>query len=87
VEAEKRRWKLEGEVNFKNEQCSAKVYPAKIPPSDSLAGVMGLVKAIIVETDLMGPIIIVGPGAGRFATGFSLLADILAIHREYNNKL
>jgi len=27
----------------------------------------------------------VGPGAGRFETGFSLLTDILAIHQKYNN--
>ena len=46
----------------------------------SLAGVMGATNALIFSTDLLGDVTIVGAGAGRAETGFSILSDILSIN-------
>ena len=50
--------------------------------SDPLAAVGGVTNAVSFETDLVGPVTIVGAGAGSEATGFALLSDLLAIHRS-----
>jgi homoserine dehydrogenase len=47
-----------------------------------LAGVSGAVNAVTFTTDLMGDVTINGAGAGRIETGFSILIDILDIHRH-----
>ena len=33
-------------------------------------------------TQIEGDVTIIGPGAGRFETGFAILSDILAIHNN-----
>ncbi len=52
--------------------------------SHPLAGVNGATNAITFTTDLMGDITIVGAGAGRIETGFSILTDIIEINRYSN---
>ena len=47
-----------------------------------LAAVGGVTNAVTLETDLVGPVTIVGAGAGKEATGLSLLSDLVAIHRS-----
>jgi homoserine dehydrogenase len=42
---------------------------------------MGARNALTIDTDLMGAVTIQGAGAGRIETGFSILSDMLAIHR------
>ena len=54
-----------------------------LPLSDPLAGVGGATNAVTFETDLMGPVTVVGAGAGRTETGFSVLADLIEIHRGH----
>ncbi|NOZ61007.1 MAG: homoserine dehydrogenase [Calditrichaeota bacterium] len=80
---ENSRWKLIGEVSAENGKVKAKVGPEKLDLSDPLSSVMGTTNAITFDTDLMGSVTIVGAGAGRIETGFSLLTDILAIHRKF----
>jgi homoserine dehydrogenase len=58
------------------------VAPQRLPMTDPLAIVSGATNAITFKTDLMGDITLVGAGAGRLQTGFALLADLLAIHRQ-----
>jgi homoserine dehydrogenase len=60
----------------------ASVSPQKLPLSDPLAGVMGAQNALSFETDLMGKVTIQGAGAGKTETGFSILSDLLAVHRR-----
>jgi len=79
---ENKRWKLIGEVTVENGVVKAKVGPERLDLADPLASVMGATNAITFDTDLMGPVTIVGAGAGKIETGFSLLTDILAIHRK-----
>lgn len=82
---ENKRWKLIGEIAEENGKLRAKVSPQKLDLSDPLASVMGATNAITFETDLLGPVTIIGAGAGKLETGFSLLTDILAIHRKSSN--
>lgn len=75
------RWKLIGTVEKKDGKVIGSVAPEMLDLSHPLAGVMGATNALTFTTDLLGDITIVGPGAGKIETGFSILTDILAIHR------
>lgn len=76
-----KRWKLIGEIRNDNNKVSASVAPQMIELDHPLAGVSAATNAITFTADLMGDITIVGAGAGRIETGFSILTDILEIHR------
>jgi homoserine dehydrogenase len=73
--AQNSRWKLVGSVEMKDGKVSASVKPEMIPLSHPLAGVMGSTNALTFTTDMMGDVTIVGKGAGRIETGFSILTD------------
>jgi len=80
--AEGFRYKLVGSVRRNGSGASVGVSPRRIPLSDPLAGVMGARNALTFDLDLLGPVTIQGPGAGRVETGHAVLQDLLAIHRE-----
>jgi homoserine dehydrogenase len=83
AKAEGKRWKLIGSAEVQPDgSVKAKVWPEKLPLSDPLAGVNEAINALTYYTDELGPITIVGPGAGRRETGFSLLIDLLEINRK-----
>ncbi len=77
-----KHWKLIGEIRRTEQGVEASVRPMQIESSHPLAGVTGANNAVTFTTDLMGDVTIVGAGAGRIETGFSILTDILAIHRK-----
>jgi len=76
------RWKLIGSIERKGDKVIASVAPEMVPLTHPLAGVMGATNALTFTTDLLGDITVVGPGAGRIQTGFSILTDILSIHKS-----
>jgi len=76
------RYKLIASVRKEADGVKASVAPQKLPLSDPLAGIMGANNALTFDLDLMGKVTIQGPGAGRVETGYSLLSDMLAIHRQ-----
>lgn len=78
--AQNSRWKLVGSVEMKDGKVSASVKPEMISLTHPLAGVMGSTNALTFTTDMMGDVTIVGKGAGRIETGFSILTDLLAIN-------
>ena len=80
AKAQNARWKLIGFVERKDGKVCASVKPEMIPITHPLAGVMGSTNALTFTTDLMGDVTIVGKGAGRIETGFSILTDLIAIH-------
>lgn len=82
AKAKNARWKLIGSVEKKDGKVTGSVAPEMIDLSHPLAGVMGATNALTFTTDLLGDVTIVGPGAGKIETGFSILTDILAIHRS-----
>ncbi len=77
-----KRYKLIASAKRKEERIEASVTPEKLPLSDPLAGVMGANNALTFDLDLLGKITIQGPGAGKIETGYSILSDMLSIHRH-----
>ena len=75
------RWKLIGQTRKEKGSIVAKVSPEMVPLSDPLAGVGGATNALTFDTDLLGQVTIVGAGAGKRETGYSVLTDLLDIHR------
>jgi homoserine dehydrogenase len=82
AKSEGKRWKLIGEVKREGGKVSASVSPQMVDLTHPLAGVMGAVNAVTFTTDLMGDVTVNGPGAGRAETGYSILIDMLEIHRN-----
>jgi homoserine dehydrogenase len=78
-----KRWKLIARCRKEDGgQVTASVGPEMVPLTDPLAGIMGATNAITYECDLAGPITLVGAGAGRVETGFSILIDLINIERK-----
>ncbi|NQU27983.1 MAG: homoserine dehydrogenase [Candidatus Marinimicrobia bacterium] len=82
AKAQNARWKLIGSIEKTVNGVKAAVKPEMVPMTHPLAGIMDATNALTFATDLMGDITIVGAGAGRTETGYSILTDILAIHRN-----
>ena len=83
AKSEGKRWKLVGRAEVQPDgTVKAKVWPQKLPLNDPLAGVSEATNALTFFTDELGPVTIVGPGAGRRETGFALLIDLLEINRR-----
>ncbi len=76
-----KKWKLISRITLSDDGVIASVGPEMIPLTDPLAGVSGPTNAITYECDLMGPVTLMGAGAGRIETGFSLLIDLIHIVR------
>jgi homoserine dehydrogenase len=76
------RYKLVAWARRDGARITAGVGPRKIPLTDPLARIMDARNALVFETDLLGPVAIEGPGAGRLETGQAVLQDVLAIHHE-----
>jgi len=82
AKSENARWKLIGSVEKKEDgTVVGSVAPEMVPMTHPLAGIMGATNALTFSTDLMGDVTIVGPGAGRIETGFSILTDLISISR------
>ena len=77
-----KRYKLIGRVARDGDRVRASVAPELVDLSHPLAGVAGATNAMTIRTDTIGDVTVVGPGAGRRETGFSLLNDLLTIRRQ-----
>lgn len=77
-------WKLIARVWRDGDAVRAAVRPMRLPLDHPLAGVSGATNALTITTDLLGDVTIIGPGAGGKATGFAIVADLLALHRTLN---
>ncbi len=72
--------KLIGSVKREDGKVIGSVLPIEVDRKDFLAQVGGVTNALTIKTDTLGEITIVGPGAGRIETGFSILSDFISIH-------
>ena len=63
----------------KKKKVSIHVLPALVPQTHFLASVRGSGNAVAVTSQNMGPCLYTGPGAGRFPTANSVVADIWRI--------
>jgi len=75
------RIKLIAEVKGGGGKLVARVAPREVPLAHPLAGIMDATNALTFDTDHLGEVTIVGPGAGRIETGQALLTDLLNLHR------
>ena len=76
------RWKLISSIKNDNGKVTASVKPEKLHLTHPLSNIMGATNALTFSTDLLGDVTIIGAGAGKIETGFSILTDILEIHRK-----
>jgi len=76
-------WKLIGKAQ-RNKQGTVEVSvtPQRLSQDHPLVGIQGATNAVMFTTDLLGDVLVAGPGAGRIETGFALLSDIIAIHEQ-----
>ncbi len=74
-----KRFKLIGKVWRDGDQIKGSVAPEEIDLTHPLAGIMGADNAMTISTDALGDVTIVGPGAGRTETGYSVLVDIIHV--------
>ncbi len=54
-----------------------RVHPTLVPESRLLANVNGVMNAVLVKGNAVGPTLYYGPGAGAEATGSAVIADII----------
>ena len=54
-----------------------RVHPTMIPAEAAMAQISGVTNAVTVDTDLLGSIMLAGPGAGGNATASAVLSDVM----------
>jgi homoserine dehydrogenase len=81
--ANSERWKLIARAQRTDNGIVASVKPTRLPITDPLASVGGVTNAITYETDMLGAVTLVGPGAGRRETGYAILSDLLELARRH----
>jgi homoserine dehydrogenase len=79
AKSRKKRFKLIGKVWREGNYVKASVAPEEIDFSHPLASIMGATNAVTITTDTLGDVTVVGPGAGKEPTGFSMLVDLVTI--------
>ncbi len=79
AKADGKRYKLIGRVWREGDAVKGSVGPQLMDLAHPLAGVGGATNAMTITTDALGDVTIVGAGAGRVETGFSLLNDLIHI--------
>lgn len=79
---EGKRWKLIASVEKTTSGIQASVQPTCLPVEHPLSSVSGPTNAVTFTTDLLGDVTLIGPGAGRLATGYAIVSDLLAIDRN-----
>ncbi len=77
-----KRIKLIAKAEKIDNKILAEVSPQYLPLDDPLANIMGVMNAITFKTDCLGDITIIGPGAGKRATGYALISDMIAISKK-----
>lgn len=60
-------------------ELQGKVGPVLIGPDHPLYGVDGVDNAVIVDTDYLGSLTLIGPGAGMYPTASAMVGDFLQI--------
>lgn len=76
------RVKLLASAKRKGSFVEAWVHPTLVPESHPLASVEGVLNAVYLEDDNLGPSLLSGQGAGGLATGSAVVADIVSCARD-----
>ena len=70
-----------GVARRRNDGIELRVHPTLIPKERLIANVNGVMNAVLVQSDAVGPTLYYGPGAGSEPTGSSVVADIVDVVR------
>jgi len=79
---ELKTWKLIASLEKTDNDIVAMVEPRKISLDHPLSKVRGALNAVTFETDCLGNLTIIGPGAGGRETGFAVLSDLISIYKS-----
>ena len=71
--------KLLGVAKLIDGAMNVRVYPAFIPKTHPLAGVVGAYNAVFLESDTFDEIMLFGPGAGSVPTASAVIGDIISV--------
>jgi homoserine dehydrogenase len=80
------RIKLLGVAQVTDSGIEQRVHPTMLPLDSTLAQINGVLNAVAIDTDLLGEIVLSGPGAGGDATAASVLADLQDLARGLEPK-
>ncbi len=75
------RIKLLGVARWTDKGIEQRVEPCLVPVSSSLAFVDDVLNAILIEGDAVGPLTLIGRGAGSAATASAVVGDIVDLAR------
>lgn len=74
-----------GVARRRNEGIEMRVHPTLIPEKRLIANVDGVMNAVVVKGNAVGPTLYYGAGAGAEATASAVIADIVDICRQLGN--
>lgn len=76
------RIKLLGVAQSTESGIEQRVHPTMVPRDSVIAQVDGVTNAVAIESDILGELLMVGPGAGGNATASAVLGDIADIAKS-----
>ncbi|PST21722.1 homoserine dehydrogenase [Mesorhizobium plurifarium] len=76
------RIKLLGVAQRTDSGIEQRVHPTMVPHDTVIAQVDGVTNAVAIESDILGELLMVGPGAGGDATASAVLGDIADIAKS-----
>jgi homoserine dehydrogenase len=76
------RIKLLGVAQLTDSGIEQRVHPTMVPLDSVIAQVDGVTNAVAIESDILGELLMVGPGAGGNATASAVLGDIADIAKS-----
>ena len=75
------RIKLLGVATRTANGVETRVHPALVPLGAAIADVGGVLNAVVVESPMLGEVMMIGPGAGGAATASAVLGDVTDVAR------
>lgn len=76
------RIKLLGVAQKTDSGIEQRVHPTMVPTASVIAQVHGVINAVAIETDILGELLMSGPGAGGNATASAVVGDIADIAKS-----
>ena len=76
------RIKLLGVAQRTDSGIEQRVHPTMVPTASVIAQVHGVTNAVAIETDILGELLLSGPGAGGNATASAVVGDIAGVAKS-----